>query len=203
MTGRRSPKRQPARRSLVSRATILREAGELAIAELSSERIARRMHVSERVIRYHFKTAQELIAARLNAILSDIELPSQCHWSIWLKEVALALRGALRSHPGSAAHVSLGSGRIARETEIAEKALQLLSMEMDREQAWLAYRSVMSYALWSVEAAQTNSSPPPALDMPRDSDEHFIFGLDAMLRGIGTGMPFETIRMRASEQAHK
>jgi AcrR family transcriptional regulator len=150
-----------------------------------------------------------LVEAAMRETASVAGLEEWAGWRDSLRGLATAYRHVLKAHPNTLACISGRPGRSVEAMRFIERMLEVLRSDgFSPEMATQSMQSVLAYITGVVSAEVGKSAPPgspatflahfPVSEFPRlnevvaryggpppDDDDQFLFGLEALLDGIG------------------
>jgi AcrR family transcriptional regulator len=187
----------------------------LAIADaegleaLTMRRLALELGVAPMAAYAHFGDKRALLAAVVDAVMGEIELPeADGRWRKPIRRMALSFRGALLAHPAVMPAFHACGARGPNTLAVIDRAHAVLRRAwFADDQAVRAFDTLYAFALGSVSLEIARASVDPAVRhaslvalpaagypdlaavMPHvlacDGEERFRYGLDRILDGLG------------------
>jgi len=206
------PAREPLSRARIVGAA-LRILDREGLEAVSMRRLGRELGVEAMSLYNHVEDKDDILVGILEAIVSELEIPTEGEPFARLRAAALGFRAALLRHPGAIPLFAEQRRTIVREPILraVEAALAALRQAgLSPEDAVHGYRALVGYVLGYVaqEVAGIFTQPEafglppeqvaaalPAAELPTlvellpemarcDPDEDFEFGLDLLLGGL-------------------
>lgn len=168
------------------------------LASLSTRGLADELGVTPMALYRHVRDKDEIVDAVVDVLLDGVEPPRvrRADWRGWLEAQARSLRGLFQRHPIAVAVFArqpvttpAALARLAAAVEVLEEA------GFGRDDAVRAFAAVHTYTVGfcAVEAGRGSVDRPESAG-PDDlgaaairelvSEEQFVYGLQALLRGL-------------------
>ena len=177
----------PLKREPLNRDRIVQAALEIADAEgldaLTMRRLAVELGAAPMAAYSHFRDKRELLAAVVDAVLAEVELPNlDGRWRKPIRRLAEPLRRALLAHPAVMPAVNLHAAGAPAMSAVVDRAHGILrAAGFADDQAVAAADALGAFTLGAVSLELARASADPAA---RGGDDRFRNGLDWILAGI-------------------
>lgn len=196
----------------ISRDQVLKAALELVDDEgldaLSMRRLGERIGVEAMSLYGHVPNKEAVLDGVHEAVLQEMHVPApECDWAADLCGLALSFRATLLAHPNAVPLFATRPAVTRASLAYVERALTVLSAPYpDMIGRIQAFQSLVAYVVGQtmlqlatgVEVVAYDSLPADEFpSLARASvaladysyDDEFIFGLEALLRGLQSGRP--------------
>lgn len=175
------------------------QVAEAGVASLSSRSLAGRLGVTPMALYRHVADMDEVVGAVVDGLLAELGTPDPTDdWRRWLEELALGLRGLLRTHPDVLALFTRRPVTSPAARARVHEAVRVLgAVGFGTEAATDAYAAVHTFTIgFSALDEGRRRTPVPSgpLDAPDDptsaairafvSEDRFLHGLRALVDGL-------------------